>query len=40
MTIGELIELLKGILEVLVEFFSQYFGGDEEADGEETTAAV
>ncbi len=40
MTIGELLELLKGIFEIIAELFSKYFGGEEDAEGEETTAAA
>ncbi len=35
MTIGELIELLTGIFEIIAEYFSKLFGGDDES---ETTA--
>ena len=33
MTIGEVIELLKGIFEALVELFTAYFAKSEEGEG-------
>lgn len=41
MTIGEVIELVKVIIEQLVALFNQFFGSDDEnaeAEGEDTTA--
>lgn len=41
MTIGEVIELLKTIFEILSKYLGEFFGGEEDAEGtEETTEAT
>lgn len=37
-TIGEFIEIVKKVIEMLMEIFAEYFGGEEEGT-EETPAA-
>lgn len=39
MTIGELIELLKAIFEVIAEYIGQLIGGNEDDDASDDTTA-